>query len=298
MGKGRMWVYLNNQFVPQDKAQISVLDHGFLYGDGVYETLRAYEGRVFMLRQHLERLERSAQLIGLTLPLKRTEWPAVLAEALRRNNLVNAYVRLTISRGEGPIGLDPGLCPTPTLVILAQPLPNYPAEYYDEGVRLIISHTRRNLAEALSPQIKSLNFLNNILAKREATAANAFDAIMLNHAGHLAECTTSNLFLVRKGRLCTPSISCGILDGITRNVVLRLAGFQQIQTEEGTYTSDDLLAADECFLTNTTMELMPVRSVNDHPIGNGKPGAITQALHRAFRASLPEFLQTGQGTLD
>ncbi len=293
-----MWIYLNDRFVEQDKARVSVLDHGFLYGDGVYETLRAYDGRIFMLRQHVERLERSAQMIGLRLPLKRSDWSPLLAEALRRNSLTDAYLRLTVSRGEGAIGLDPALCPTPTLVILAQPLPTYPARYYDEGVRLIISQTRRNLAEALSPQIKSLNFLNNILAKREATAAKAFDAVMLNHAGHVAECTTSNLFLVRQGRLCTPGTDCGILDGITRNVVLHLAGLRQMQTEEGAYTPDDLLAAEECFLTNTTMEIMPVRSVNDHPIGGGKPGPITQALHHAFHARLPEFLQSEQGSLD
>jgi branched-chain amino acid aminotransferase len=293
-----MWIYLNNRFVQKDEARVSVLDHGFLYGDGVYETLRAYGGRVFMLRQHLERLERSARMIGLRLPLGQIDWPPLLAETLERNDLTDAYLRLTISRGEGAIGLDPTLCATPTVVVIAQPLPNYPTQYYDEGVRLIISQTRRNLPEALSPQIKSLNFLNNILAKREATAAEAFDALMLNGSGHLTECTTSNLFLVRRSRLCTPGVGCGILDGITRNVVLQLAQTKHLDTEEGSYAPAELFTAEECFLTNTTMEIMPVRSVNDRPIGAGKPGPLTQALHRTFRARLPEFLQQHPGSLD
>jgi branched-chain amino acid aminotransferase len=293
-----MWIYLNNRFVSRDQARVSIFDHGFLYGDGVYETLRAYGGRLFMLRQHLERLERSARLIGLTLPLTISDWPPLLEEALRRNGLSDAYLRLTISRGEGSIGLDPSLCTTPTLVVIAQPLPSYPPHLYDEGVRLIISQTRRNLAEALPPHIKSLNFLNNILAKREATLAKVFDAVMLNVTGHLAECTTSNLFFVRHGRLCTPAVGCGILDGITRNVVLQLARARYIEAEEGTYPPADVFAADECFLTNTTMEIMPVRSLNDRPIGHGKPGPLTQALRSAFRSKLQDFLQKAPGLLD
>jgi branched-chain amino acid aminotransferase len=292
-----MWIYLNDRFVPQADARISVMDHGFLYGDGVYETLRAYGGLIFMLRQHLERLERSARMIGLTVPLGLEQWPPLLAESLQRNQVDDAYLRITISRGEGAIGLDPSLCPSPTLVVIAQALPSYPARMYEEGVRLIIGQTRRNLAEALSPQIKSLNFLNNILAKREATAAGAFDTVMRNGAGHLAECTTSNLFFVRRGRLHTPGTACGILDGITRTVVLRLAQSQRIETEEGHYAPEDLLSAEECFLTNTTMELMPVQRVDDRHIGTGKPGPLTQALHRAFRARLPDFLQQRPGFL-
>lgn len=293
-----MWIYLNNRFVPRDEARVSIFDHGFLYGDGVYETLRAYGGRIFMLRQHLERLERSARLIGLTLPLTISDWPPLLDTALRRNGLSDAYLRLTISRGEGAIGLDPSLCPTPTLVVVAQPLPSYPPHLYDDGVRLIISQTRRNLAEALPPHIKSLNFLNNILAKREATLAKAFDAVMLNATGHLAECTTSNLFFVRQGRLCTPAVGCGILDGITRNVVLQLARALRLEAEEGAYPPAHVFAADECFLTNTTMEIMPVQSLNDRPIGAGKPGPLTQALHSTFRSKLQDFLQKAPGLLD
>ena len=218
-----MWIYLNDRFVDRKEAVVSVFDHGFLYGDGVYETLRAYGGRIFMLQQHLARLQRSGHLIGLDLPIPEKDWAALLNEAISRNGLTDAYIRITVSRGEGEIGLDPGLCKRPTVVIVALPLQSYPPHLFGEGVKLIISRVRRNLAAALPPRIKSLNFLNNILAKQEALQTGAFDALMLNVEGHVTECTTSNLFFVRTGRLCTPSIACGILDGITREVVLLLA---------------------------------------------------------------------------
>jgi len=285
-----IWIYLNGRFVSRAEAVVSVFDHGFLYGDGVYETLRAYEGRIFMLQEHLARLERSARLIGLSIPLDGGQWAPILAEALRRNNLSAAYIRITVSRGEGAIGLDPGLCRSPTLVVMAQPLPSYPPPLYDQGVALIIATTRRNLPQALPPHVKSLNFLNNILAKREASEVKAFDAVMLNAEGNLAECTTSNLFFVKGGRVCTPSGACGILDGITRNVVLRLATEQGIPSEEGTYAPVSLFSADECFLTNTTMEIMPVRTVDDRTIGTGCPGPITERLRRLFQVNLPRFL--------
>jgi branched-chain amino acid aminotransferase len=286
-----MWIYLNDRFVSRAEAVVSVFDHGFLYGDGVYETLRAYQGQIFMLQEHIARLERSAHLIGLPIPLDSGQWSPLLAEVLRRNSLSSAYIRITVSRGEGAIGLDPGLCPSPTLVIVAQPLPSYPPSLYEQGIALIVAATRRNLPEALPTQVKSLNFLNNILAKREASEAKAFDAVMLNADGHLAECTTSNVFFVEGGRVCTPARSCGILDGITRNVVLRLAAEQHIPTEEGTYEPDQLFSAEECFLTNTTMEIMPVRAVDDRTIGTGCPGPMTERLRRLFQASLPRFLE-------
>jgi branched-chain amino acid aminotransferase len=286
-----MWVYLNGQFVDRKEAFISVFDHGFLYGDGVYETLRAYDRRIFMLRKHLTRLRRSADLIGLHVPIQEKDWPGLLQEAMQRNALTDAYVRITISRGEGEIGLDPALCPQPTVVVMAKPSLSYPARHYQEGVALRIVSTRRNLSTALPPRIKSLNFLNNILAKREAIEALAFDGVLLNADGHLTECTASNIFLVRRGRLCTPSLDCGILDGITREVVLLLAGEQQVGIEEGQYGVEDLLRAEECFLTNTSMELMPVRAVNDRPIGNGRPGPITQQLTDLFHKNLARFLE-------
>jgi branched-chain amino acid aminotransferase len=285
-----MWIFLNDQFVPREEALVSVFDHGFLYGDGIYETLRAYDGRVFMLSQHLARLQRSAKLIGLELPIPEKDWPNLVSDAIARNNLRDAYLRITVSRGTGEIGLDPGLCPKPTVVIIAKPFQAYPPHLFTKGVSLITTTVHRNLATALSPQIKSLNFLNNILAKQEATKAGAFDGLMLNAEGHLTECTTSNVFFIQQGRLCTPSVACGILDGITRDVVLTLAREQNIRTEEHHYMPEALRQADEAFLTNTTFELMPVCEIDGHRIGAGKPGPMTKTLHEAFHASLNRFL--------
>lgn len=296
-----MWVYLNDRFVPRNEAKVSAFDHGFLYGDGVYETLRAYQGRFFMLSKHLTRLHRSAGLIGLTIPIVDQKWPAILEEVLVRNGLgkdsqatsqepADAYVRITVTRGEGDIGLDPKLCVQPTLLILAKPLTPYPNHLYEQGARLAIVSVRRNLSTALPPRIKSLNFLNNILAKSEATKAGAFDGLMLNSQGALAECTVSNVFFVRKGGLYTPSLSCGILDGITREVVTILGRENGIQLEEGTYTPKDLLHADEAFLTNTSMEIMPVSEVDGIKIGSECPGPLTRKLQGLFRSHLARFL--------
>lgn len=285
-----MWIYLNDRFVTRKEAVVSVFDHGFLYGDGIYETLRAYAGRIFMLRHHLARLHRSGSLIGLQIPIPDDDWPQLLKEAIARNDLKDAYLRITISRGEGEIGLDPSLCQRPTVVIIAKPFIGYPPHLFEEGVSLAIVQVRRNLATALSPQIKSLNSLNNILAKREAMRAGAFDGLMLNAEGFITECTISNIFFVRNGRLCTPSTTCGILDGITREVVLTLAQEHGIPTEEGNYTPETLRLADECFLTNTSMEIMPVCRVDGNPIGNGTPGPLTLTLRALFRSNLPRFL--------
>ena len=286
-----MWIFLNDRFVRKEDALISVFDHGFLYGDGVYETLRAYGRRIFRLRQHLARLRRSASLIGLDVPMVEEDLIPVLQEAMKRNDLSDAYLRITISRGEGSIGLDPRLCPRPTVVVMSQPLQPYPIELFNAGVSLAIVNTRRNLAAALPPMIKSLNFLNNILAKQEASCAGAFDGLMLNAEGHLTECTTSNMFFVKDGCVYTPSVACGILDGITRESVLSLARDQGFPTEEGCYPPDALLQADECFLTNTTMEIMPVQDIDKRPIGKERPGPVTGRLRELFRANLPRFLE-------
>ena len=286
-----MWIFLNDGFVRKEDAMVSVFDHGFLYGDGVYETLRAYGRRLFRLRQHLARLRRSASLIGLEIPIVEQDLIAVLQEAMKRNNLTDAYLRITVSRGEGAIGLDPRLCSRPTVVVISLPLQPYPAELFNTGVSLAIMNVRRNLATALPPMIKSLNFLNNILAKQEASRAGAFDGLMLNAEGHITECTTSNIFFVKNRCVHTPSAACGILDGITREIVLSLAREQEFPTEEGRYLPDALLEADECFLTNTTMEIMPVRDIDKRPIGNEKPGPVTGRLRELFRANLPRFLE-------
>jgi len=290
-----MWIYLNDRFVKEEEAVVSVFDHGFLYGDGVYETIRSYGSRIFMRDLHLARLRRSADAIGLTIPIPEHRWPALLHEAMTRNDVgheyADAYLRITISRGAGDIGLDPALCPIPTVVIMTKPLHPPPPEQYRIGVNLIIARTRRNLPSALSPQIKATNFLNNILAKREAIAAGAFDSILLNWESHLTECTVSNLFFVRAGRLCTPALACGLLDGITRNIVLSLAQEAQIPIEEGHFGIEAIYKANECFLTNTSMEVMPVTMVDGHPLGNGTPGLLTQQLHRLFMANRIRFLE-------
>jgi branched-chain amino acid aminotransferase len=290
-----MWIYLNDRFVKEEEAVVSVFDHGFLYGDGVYETIRSYGSRIFMQDQHLARLRRSADAIGLTIPIPDPRWPALLHEAMTRNDVgherTDAYLRITISRGAGGIGLDPALCPTPTVVIMTKPLQSPSPEHYRIGVNLIVAKTRRNLPSALSPQIKATNFLNNILAKREAIAAGAFDSILLNWESHVTECTVSNIFFVRAGRLCTPALACGLLDGITRDIVLGLAQEAKIPIDEGHFGIEAIYTADECFLTNTSMEVLPVTMVDGHPLGNGTPGFLTHQLHRLFIADRARFLE-------
>jgi branched-chain amino acid aminotransferase len=290
-----MWIYLNGRFVIQEEALISVFDHGFLYGDGVYETLRSYGHRLFMCDQHVARLFRSADAIGLAVPIPTKCWPDLLHEAMVRNQVghaqQDAYLRITVSRGAGDIGLDPALCPSPTVVIMAKPLTAPPAGLYEKGVDVIIAETRRNSPEALSPQIKATNFLNNILAKREAITAGAFDSIFLNAEHQLTECTVSNLFFVANGVLRTPSVDCGLLDGLTRMVVIQLARELPVRVEEGRYTPDDLYRATECFLTNTSMEIMPVASVDRRVIGAGTPGPLTRKLRDLFVGARDRFLE-------
>ena len=290
-----MWVFLNDRFVRREEAVVSVFDHGFLYGDGVYETIRSYGPRIFMRDQHLARLERSAEAIGLEIPIAAEQWPDLLHEAMRRNEVGNdsadAYLRITISRGAGEIGLDPSLCPRPTVVIMTKALGNYPAAFSRDGVSLTVAKTRRNLPEALSPQIKATNFLNNILAKRESIAAGTFDSLLLNWREELTECTISNLFFYAGETLHTPALECGILDGITRTIVMTVAQEEGIVVEEGRYQLGALQEADECFLTNTTMEIMPVTRIDALPVGNGRPGPLTRRLQAAFAASRPRFLE-------
>jgi branched-chain amino acid aminotransferase len=289
-----MWIYLNDRFVKREDALISVFDHGFLYGDGVYETIRSYGERLFMGDRHVARLFRSAEAIGLTIPIPKERWPALLRDSMARNGLGNAqqdaYLRITVSRGAGDIGLDPALCPSPTVVIMAKPLVTPAASLYENGVELIIASTRRNLPEALSPQIKSTNFLNNILAKREAIVAGAFDSILLNWEEHVTECTVSNLFFVTDGCLHTPSLECGLLDGITRSIVIQLAREQRIPTNEGRFPPALLYRANECFLTNTSMEIMPVAAVDRNRIGEGRPGPLTRKLRELFIGARERFL--------
>ena len=291
-----MWIYLNNKFVTDKEAVVSVFDHGFLYGDGVYDTIRSYGPRIFMRDEHLSRLFRSAEAIGLTIPIPLERWGDILHETMIRNEVGteqrDAYLRITVSRGAGDIGLDPALCASPTVVVMARLLVPPAPSLYETGVTVIVASTKRNLPSALSPQIKATNFLNNIQAKREAIAAGAFDSILLNWEQHLTECTISNVFFVRDSTLRTPALECGLLDGITRMIAIQLARELDIHVEEGRYTVDQLYRADECFLTNTSMEIMPVTSVDHRPIGDGKPGPLTLKLREQFLAMRGRYRNT------
>ncbi len=287
-----MLVYLNGAFVPKEDAKISVFDHGFLYGDGIYETMRAYGGGFFLLPEHLKRLQRSADAVSLRLPLPLEKIAETLYEALRVNKLQDAYVRLHISRGPGEIGLDPALCPEPTMVITAKLFKDYPVEYYERGVSLAIVATRRNHPLALDPAIKATNFLNNILAKIESIRAGAYEGIMLNWEGLVAEGTICNIFHVKSGVLHTPHLKTGILDGVTRALVLDLAQKAGLSISETAVRPQDLLDADECFITNSTMEIMPVTQIDKKLIGSGKPGRITTLLHQGYKKEVLACLKT------
>jgi branched-chain amino acid aminotransferase len=282
-----MYVYLNNRIVPSKDALVSVFDHGFLYGDGIYETMRVYDGVVFKVDEHLMRLSRSASLIGLTLPLDGDALKIAIYETLMANSLKGAYMRLTVSRGYGPIGLDPDLCKEPTLVIMARDSTPYPASLYNSGISLIIPGTRRNHRKAIDPRIKSLNFLNNILAKIEVKKAGAYEAVMLNSHGRLTEGTISNVFFFREGTLCTPSVNCGILDGITRGLVIELAKNARIDVHEGHFTVEDIYAAEEIFITNTTLEVMPVTRLDNRTY---RTGALTRLLRRSYKKEVQGYI--------
>lgn len=281
-----MQIFLNDKLVPEHEAVVSVFDHGFLYGDGIYETMRAYDGTVFMLERHIERLDRSAGLIRLHIPEPQVITGAVYA-ALQANGLKSAYIRVSVSRGKGPVGLDPALCPRPTFVVIAEEFREYPDELYAGGVKLIIARTRRNLIAALDPKIKSLNFLNNILAKIEAKERNAYEAIMLNANGFIAEGTVCNIFFVRDGVLCTPAVEVGVLDGITRELVIHLAEKDRIPVEQGRYLPEDIFRASEVFFTNTTSEIMPVAQIEDMRY---EIGAVTGALRRRYREYVTTYI--------
>ncbi|MDP3049237.1 MAG: aminotransferase class IV, partial [Thermodesulfovibrionales bacterium] len=280
---------------PDSEAKVSVFDHGFLYGDGVFETMRAYNGTVFMIDEHIQRLFRSSSLIGLDIKRDKDSIRSAVYETISKNSIKDAYIRVTVSRGTGTIGLDPELCKEPTFIIIAEEFREYPKLYYENGIKTIIAETRRNMKEAINPQIKSLNFLNNILAKIEAKKKNAYEALMLSASGGaegcLAEGTISNLFFVlnqkNKPVLCTPSVDCGILDGITRNIVLELAQRNGITAEEGKFKKEDIYRASEVFITNTTMEIMPVCAVDTVSY---QAGTVAKLLHEAYKETVRAYL--------
>ncbi len=275
-------IYLNGERVPRERAVISVYDHGFLYGDGVFEGLRFYSGRVFKLREHLERLEESARHIHLVIPGTLDTLASDVEATVLASGMSDGYVRLIVTRGVGNLGLDPRSCPTPQVIIIADGISLYPVEMYEKGMEIVTASTIRNHPNALNPRIKSLNYLNNILAKLEAIRAGVPEAIMLNHMGEVAECTADNIFVVEKGRLRTPPRNAGILAGITRATVLDLARASGIETFEETLTRHDVYTADEMFLTGTGAEIIPVTRVDGRPIGNGSPGPVTRGLRGKY----------------
>ncbi|MZP29743.1 branched-chain-amino-acid transaminase [Heliobacterium undosum] len=276
-------IYLDGRFVPEEQAKISVFDHGFLYGDGIFEGIRAYNGRVFKLDEHIDRLYDSAKAIKLAIPMGKGEMVDVVLETLRRNHLRDAYIRLVVSRGKGDLGLDPRKCPGATVLCITAGITLYPPEFYEKGLEVVTVATRRNVPEALNPRIKSLNYLNNILAKLEAARAGVLEAIMLNQEGYVAECTGDNIFIIKQGRLITPPVHVGILEGITRNTVMDLARAKGFTVAEEVFTRFDVYTADEVFLTGTAAEVIPVVNVDGRLIGDGVPGPVTSDLIAAFR---------------
>lgn len=278
-----MKIYLNGEFVDPADAKISVFDHGLLYGDGVFEGIRLYGGNVFRLEEHLERLEYSAKAIMLDLPLTRKEFSDITCETCRQNGLTDAYIRLVVTRGEGDLGLAPWTCPTPSTFVIASKISLYPQEHYDNGLPIVTVPTRRINPAALPPTVKSLNYLNNILGKIEANQFGALEAIMLNDQGHVAECTADNIFIVHKGEIITPNSSQGALKGITRGTILDIAQELKLPIREENMTRYDIWCADECFLTGSGAEVVPVVKLDGRVIGTGKPGPITQEVLASFR---------------
>lgn len=285
MGK---FVYLNGELVPQEEAKISVFDHGVLYGDGVFEGIRAYNRRIFKLDEHVERLYNSAKIIMLEIPISQEEFKKAIISVCKANEIVDGYIRPVVTRGAGTLGLSPWLCPKPNIFVIADTIKLYPDEYYEKGLPIVTVPTRRNLAEAVNPIVKSLNYLNNILAKIEAKNAGAEEAIMINQDGYVAECTGDNIFMIKKGVLYTPPVYMGVLPGITRATVMDLATEMGIKVVEMPITRGELFIADEVFLTGTAAEVVPISSIDGRKIGNGSVGPLTKKLIDRFK----EYVKT------
>ncbi|MCA9049582.1 MAG: branched-chain-amino-acid transaminase [Planctomycetaceae bacterium] len=276
-------VYIAGKLVPAEQAAVSVFDHGLLYGDGVFEGIRVYGGKVFLEKEHIDRLYESALSIRLTIPISPDEMTQAVRNTVAANNISDGYVRLVVTRGAGSLGLDIRRTANPQVIIIADTISLYPPELYENGLKLITAATIRNHSAALSPRIKSLNYLNNIMAKVEGTDAGTVEALMLNHKGEVAECTGDNIFIVHKGVLKTPPPEAGILEGITRNAVIRLAREAGVTVRETPLVRHDIFIADECFLTGTAAEVIAVVSLDGRTIGTGKPGPVTNDLLDRFR---------------
>ncbi len=276
-------VWLDGRLVPEEEARVSVFDHGLLYGDGVFEGIRAYDGIVFRLKEHLDRLYNGARVIMLDIPLSQEEMTQAVLETIRANGLRDAYIRLVVTRGVGDLGLDPRKCPRASVFIIAAGIALYPEEVYINGLRLITCSVRRNSPDALDGSIKSLNYLNNIMAKMEAIRAGVPEGIMLTTDGYVAECTGDNIFLVRGDRLITPPTSIGNLPGITRGAVMEIAARQGLEVREELFRLASVYTAEEVFVTGTAAEIVPVVEVDGRPVGAGKPGPVTKRLLDGFR---------------
>lgn len=276
-------IYLDGEYVSENEAKVSVFDHGVLYGDGVFEGIRAYNGRIFRCGEHIDRLYNAAKAIMLNIPLTKEEMTGVLLETCRKNEIKDGYIRLVVTRGKGDLGLNPVSCKVATVFCIAGSITLYPEEMYTKGMPIITAVQRRNKATIVDPQVKSLNYLNNILAKMEANRAGVPEALMLNHDGIVAECTGDNIFIVKNNVIYTPPIHIGILDGITRNAVVEIAKNLGYQVEEKEFTLFNVYSADECFLTGTAAEAIPVTSVDERIIGEGVAGPITTELLKAFK---------------
>jgi len=276
-------VYINGKLYAKEEAKISVFDHGLLYGDGVFEGIRSYNGNVFKLEEHIQRLFNSARAIALAMPMTQTECCEAVLATLKANNLTDAYIRVVVTRGIGTLGLNPYLCEQPQVIIITDNVELYSKELYEKGLEIVSVATVRNLRNAINPRIKSLNYLNNILAKIEAIQGGAAEGILLNAEGYVAECTGDNIFIMRGGKLLTPPVHAGILEGITRNTVIDLGREAGITVEERMLTRYDLYSSEECFLTGTAAEVVPVVKIDRRVIGNGVPGPVTLKLLDAFK---------------
>jgi len=275
-------VYINGKLYDKADAKISVYDHGLLYGDGVFEGIRVYDGKIFRLREHVDRFYESARHIQLEIPISREKMAEAISSTVQVNDRRNGYIRALVTRGAGTLGLDPRKTSDPQVIIIVEDIALYPRELYDHGLEIVTAGTRRNHPDSLDPRVKSLNYLNNIMAKMEAIQAGCLEALMLNHKGEIAECTGDNIFVIKRGALKTPPVDAGILEGVTRKAVLELARAAQLPAQEAALTRQDVYAADECFLSGTAAEVIPVVKCDGRLIGNGKPGPLTKQLRERF----------------
>lgn len=277
------WIFVNGEFVTKEDAKISVYDHGFLYGDGVFEGIRVYSGNVFRMKEHMDRFYQSAKSILLTIPYTQEEFTNIIVESVARNNLQDAYIRAVVSRGVGDLGLDPNRCKQASVIVIVEPLSIFPKELYETGLEIVTVATRRNRPDVLSPKVKSLNYLNNVLVKIEAHLANVSEALMLNDQGYVAEGSADNVFMIKNGCFYTPPTYVGALEGITRNAVIEMAKDLGYEVKEEPFTRHDVYTADEVFLTGTAAEVIAVVKVDGRVIGDGKPGIHTRSLLKEFR---------------